>query len=260
MGPSSSIVEHHEFLDVLLQPFSFRRQSVMSKRAQESTTKEGSAVAKPITMSLVSRNLLSAKKKTPQDSSASNSVGNQELDQGYVSSSARKVVRNNSQDSTAYAQERRQDDTLSSGTRKMVRSGESASSAGTRQLVRGDDIQIGRRRLEFHNLQVSDCRHLEKVFKNMRQKLTLAELAPVLELKTNVLIWGLFKSTTMKAAVHLGPNYNEILEVSRNTNFEELNNLFHITQEIDIGTCSRNSEFFTDSLDSSLMDEIFAYL
>ena len=40
----------------------------MSKGAQESTSKEGSAVAKPRPMNLVSRNLLSAKnvKTTPQ--------------------------------------------------------------------------------------------------------------------------------------------------------------------------------------------------
>ena len=37
-------------------------ESVMSKRAQESKAKEGPAVAKPRPMSLVSRNLLSAKK------------------------------------------------------------------------------------------------------------------------------------------------------------------------------------------------------
>ena len=45
-----------------------KKQSVMSKRAQESTAKEGSAVAKPRPMSLVPRNLLSAKKDPPQDS------------------------------------------------------------------------------------------------------------------------------------------------------------------------------------------------
>ena len=39
-----------------------RKQSVMSKRAQESTAKESSAGAKPRPMNVVSRNLLSAKK------------------------------------------------------------------------------------------------------------------------------------------------------------------------------------------------------
>ena len=56
--------------------FPNRKQSVMSKRVQESTAKEGSAVAKPTPMNWVSRNLLSAKKNPPQDSSASNSLGN----------------------------------------------------------------------------------------------------------------------------------------------------------------------------------------
>ena len=69
--------------------------TVMSKRAQESTAKEGSAVAKPKPMNLVSRNLLSAKETHPQDSSGSNSPGNQELDQSSVSWSARKLVRDN---------------------------------------------------------------------------------------------------------------------------------------------------------------------
>ena len=39
-------------------------------------------------------------------------------------------------------------------------------------------------------------------------------------------------STTTKASVHLGPNYNENLEGYRNTNFEDLKNLFDITQRL----------------------------
>ena len=60
------------------------KQSVMSK---ESTAEEGPAVAKLTPMNLVSRNNLSAKKNPPQDSSVLNSLGNQELDQSYVSPS-----------------------------------------------------------------------------------------------------------------------------------------------------------------------------
>ena len=36
------------------------------------------------------------------------------------------------------------------------------------------------------------------------------------DFNTNVLIWGLFMSTTKKALVHLGPGYNENLEENRN--------------------------------------------
>ena len=90
----------------------------MSKRAQESTAEEGSAVAKPRAMNLVSRNLLVAKQNSSKDS---NSPGNQELDQSYVSPSVRKLMRNKSRDPTAYSQERRQDDTLFLSTRKLER-------------------------------------------------------------------------------------------------------------------------------------------
>ena len=100
-----------------------RKQSVMSKRAQESTSKDSSAVAKPRPMNLVSRNLLSAKKTPPQDSSASNSPRNQELEQSYDQPSIRKLMRNSNQDPTAYCQERRQDDTLSSSTSQHQETG-----------------------------------------------------------------------------------------------------------------------------------------
>ena len=96
-------------------------------------------------------------------------------------------------------------------------------------------------KMEFHNMQISDHGYLEKVFKNFRKKLNLADDAPMFgieALKTNVLIWGLIMSTTMRAEIHLGPNCIKKLRVYRNTNFEELQNLFNITQKIDIGPSS----------------------
>ena len=77
--------------------------------------------------------------------------------------------------------------------------------------------------------------YLEKVFKTFGKKLNLVEEAPLMvieALKTKVSIWGLFMSTTMKAAIHLRPNYVENLEVYRNTNFEELQDLFVIAQKL----------------------------
>ena len=51
-------------------------------------------------------------------------------------------------------------------------------------------------------------------------------------LKIKVLIWGLFMSTTTKAAIHLGPNSVENLEVHRNTNFKEIQDFFVIAQKL----------------------------
>ena len=210
MGPSSSFVGHHEFLDVFPATIFFRteKQSVMSKSAQENTFKEGSAVAKPRPMNSVSRNLLSAKKTPPQDSNASNRPGNQELDQSSGSWNGR----------------------------KLGRSGESTCSASTRKLERGDDIQIGRTRLEFTMCKsptIDTSRKSSRTcgkcwFSHKKHQLLVFEA-----LKANELIWRLFfMSSTIKAAIHLGPNYVEILEIYRNTNFEELQNFFDTTQKL----------------------------
>ena len=75
---------------------------------------------------------------------------------------------------------RQQDDTQSSSSRKLGRRNESSNSARARKLERGEVIQFGRSKLHFHNMQISDHRYLEKVFKNLRNRLNLAEEAPVL--------------------------------------------------------------------------------
>ena len=141
-----------------------RKQSVTSKRAQECTSKEGTAVAKPRPVNLVSRYLLSAKKDPPQDLSDPNSLVNQEFDQSCVSS-GRKLTRNINPNPIMYSQERQQDDTQSSSTRNLERRDEPSSSAHARKLERGEDIPIGRSKMEFHNMQISVHRYLEKVFK-----------------------------------------------------------------------------------------------
>ena len=49
---------------------------------------------------------------------------------------------------------------------------------------------------------------------------------------TNFLMWELFVSSSMKAAIYLGPNYAENLGVHKNTDFVEIHNLFGITQKL----------------------------
>ena len=73
---------------------------------------------------------------------------------------------------------------------------------------------------------------LRKVFTNVRHKLNRSEDEKILDQRWNVLMWELFMSTTMKAAVHLGQTYNENLITCRNTNFEELKMLFDVTQKL----------------------------
>ena len=66
------------------------------------------------------------------------------------------------------------------------------------------------------------------------KRLILAEDAPpfgIEALKTSVLIWGLFMSTTMKAT-HLGPNYGEKYGSKQEHELRGIQNLFDITQKL----------------------------
>ena len=92
--------------------------------------------------------------------------------------------------------------------------------------------QLARKKLDHHDMQISDNQDFEKVFTNIRQKLNRSENEKILDPKVNVLIWWLFMSTTMKAAVLLGHKYNDNSVTNRNTDFEELKTLFDISQRL----------------------------
>ena len=49
------------------------------------------------------------------------------------------------------------------------------------------------------------------------------------DVKTNVLFWGLFMSTTMKSATHLGLDYYQNLIACQNTNFDGTKTLFDMS-------------------------------
>ena len=270
MVPSSSFVLHHEFLDVVLQPFSFEQKA--EHHVEESS---GMRDRRRACGTETEVGMLCFKKPTEPsqasslDSDAFNILVNPQLDAISVSRSTRTLVRNRVQNPATSFQEWQKDDPRLWSTRTLVQSGVCERSGSIGKLVRGVENQLARTRFDFHNMHISDNRYLEKVFEDLRQKLCLRSY--VLDEKTNVLIWGLFMSyldnvfknlrkqlnflektpiigievlktnaliwgfimlTTMKASVHIGPNYNENLVACRNTNFKELRTLFDITQRL----------------------------
>ena len=136
MGPSSSIVQHHEFLDVSDSHLLWNtKQSVMSKRAQERRTEEEPlAVEKARPACLVSRNLLSEKQTTSIDSGASHGLGNQEMGLTSVSGGTGKLARDRSQNPTTHSQEWQEDDNPFRGTGKLARGIENQPRPRPRQL------------------------------------------------------------------------------------------------------------------------------
>ena len=66
----------------------------------------------------------------------------------------------------------------------------------------------------------------------------------------------MFMSSSMKAAIHLGPNYLANLEVYNNTNFQEIQSLFNITQKLILEHSEDILNVNNDWKRISLMDEI----
>ena len=124
----------------------------------------------------------------------------------------------------------RQENTQHSDSWKQGDRKESSDSTSTRQLVRAATP-----RTEFQNMKYANHQYMTKVFHFLQKKFgfTAGFSTFALEaLKTNVLISGMFMSSSMKAAVHLEPNYLANLDNDKNTNVEEIQSLVNTTQKL----------------------------
>ena len=95
----------------------------------------------------------------------------------------------------------------------------------------GFEMEMDRKSWERRNSDMAlfeTSRHLE----SQQLELGLVKLRWKAEERPMYRSGGLFMLSTMNAAIHLGPNYSENLEVYKNTNFEEIPNLFGITQKL----------------------------
>ena len=204
-----------------------REQSAMSKRGQEGTSEESSpmakprpmksAIAKPRPVNLVSDSLWSKRNNSWQHLSDSNNQVNTRVEQGGVPSSVGELTRDTSQHSAEQSQVRQRT-----------------------QAVSGNGCEVWRHTRTGQRLSFTTCKSQTigtgtKVFQNLQKKLGNNENSshfPIEATKTNVLMWRLFLSSAMKAPIHLGPNYSENLKVFKNTNFEEIQSVFGITQRL----------------------------
>ena len=130
-----------------------------------------------------------------------------------------------------FSQVKRQENAQSSDSWKQYNQEEASHSASTRKLVQAATARTGISKYEVHELSVHDDR--SSIFCKRSMGITEAySTFSMAALKTNVLIWGMFMASSMKAAIHLGPNYLAKLEVHKNTNLEEIQSLFDITQKL----------------------------
>ena len=78
----------------------------------------------------------------------------------------------------------------------------------------------------------SNVEYVVKVFTCVRQQLGRPKEDKMEQVNTNAMIWGLFITASIKAAVHLGKVYEENLHVMKNTEFSKFRPLFSITQKL----------------------------
>ena len=199
--------------------------------AHESTRKRLEST--PRSTCLISRNLLNQKQPSFV-SDASNVSGNPQLDSVSVLGSTRKLARKKKKDQNpaSCCQERNEDIPGQASCGKLQRGVACDSSGSCWKLLRGFENQFERTRLDYHNIQISDYLYVGKVFENLRKKLRLSSCT--LDVKTNVLIWGLYMSTTTNSSVRLGLQDQENLVAYKNTNFEELKTFFDITLRLTV--------------------------
>ena len=141
-----------------------------------------------------------------------------------------KHVQDRVQNPATNCQEWHKDNPCLGTTWKHVQSDVCERSGSSWKHVQGIENQLEKTGLHFHHMQISEYRYVNKVFENFQQKLCLR--SNVLDEKTNVLIWGLFMSTTMKASVHLGPSYNEKVGGVQKHRLQRAQTLFDITQRL----------------------------
>ena len=177
LKPSSSFVQHHELLNVFLQPFFFyfESQNTMSKRAQEKKKKslwwqhQGQHV-------------------WDQETWAQNNsfVGFGCFLQPGESRVVSELWFHNPAENS---QERHRDANPFSRSGRPVRGVCGRSSTG--RLVRGMENQLARTKWDYHNMQISDNPYIERAFRNVRKKLNHSEQRTDIHQKVNVLIWRL---------------------------------------------------------------------
>ena len=219
-----------------------RKQSAMLKRGQEGIPGEGSAIWKPKSMNLVMakprptnlvpHNVLSMKRSPPQELSDSNNPGNAQTGQRSVLTGIWKQRRDTGRNPAEHSQVWQQDGSQIAESWKQEKKSESSHSTGTKKLVRGVDPHKNRSETKFRNMKIPSRHYLKKIYQKMRIKLgTTQKLSKfgTEAMKTDVLMWGLFISSSTKAAIHFAPRYTENLEAYKNTDFAEIQNLFCVT-------------------------------
>ena len=192
----------------------------MSKRGQETTSSEGSPMAKP-------KPMFPAEGETCQ-LGVTQPVNDDEGQSDHTGT--KRLVRTTQNLEVQRSQVWRQDNAQSSDSWKQCDQEEASNSTSTKRLG-----GTATPRPEFQNMKYTKKQYMTNISHFLQKKLGITagySTVSMEELKTSVSKCGMFMSSSMKAAIHVGPTYLANLEVYKKRNFEEIESLFDITQNL----------------------------
>ena len=118
-------------------------------------------------MNLVSHNVLSMKRNSPQELSDSNNPGIAQARQGSASTGMVKQMRSTGQNAAEHSQVRQQEGTQNAESWKQEKKSDSSHSTGVRKQTRSVNKHMNRSVTEFRNMEIPNHHHLEKVYRHL---------------------------------------------------------------------------------------------
>ena len=201
---------------------------LMDMRGQEQTSDEGSAVAKPKPMSHVQakakpRNLVSqvshSSNRWSEKSTSATALSNPEIPEKAMTQTART-------DTSNIGRHRKMLRAQRPGNKKRLFLLTVASGNGSEQRTLPTEMK-------YCSMKITDYSYLSKVFMFLQQQKGVqkgCETFGIQASKTNIMMWRLFVSSSMRAAIHLGLNHEENLETYKLMNFDQIQSVFNITK------------------------------
>ena len=196
------------------------KQSAMSKRGHKTTSNEGSpkANARPC---LVLREQRSKEISSRSLGSLVNPVNADERQE--VERASRQLAPPDSNSKIGYSQANWQEN-VPQATRKLVLEDRNQTECDERKYCNSTSSRkLAASSPELKNMEYTNHRYMGKIFQFLQRDWECQQATQQRRM---------FITSSMKADIHLGPNYVSNSEVYKNTKFEDIESVFNITQKL----------------------------
>ena len=199
----------------------------MSKRSQKTTSNEGSptAKAKPCVV------LRDARSEEISSQSLGSRVNADERRE--VVRASRQLVLPDSNSEIGHPQASRHENS-SQASRKLGLESQNQTESDEREYSDSTSSRkLAGSSPESKNMEYTNHHYMSKIFQCLQKKLRMSATNATCSFdacKTNVLTWRMFPTSSMKAAIHLGPNFKLNSETYKNMKIEDVEIEFNIVR------------------------------